>query len=93
MLRVKPLINGFLEREYLNKAGGVFWWFMLWFILIDGIEVQKRNLYFKNMINGWELGYVCAWIFLCDLDGCSPFAFSFVISEVVRHSGFEKFMV
>jgi len=43
MLRVKPLINGFLKREYLNKAGGVFWWFMLWFIFIDVIEVQKRN--------------------------------------------------
>ena len=55
--------------------------------------MQKRNEYFKNMINGWEFGYVCAWIFLCDLDGCSPFAFSFVISEVVRYSGFEKFTV
>jgi hypothetical protein len=43
------------------------------------------------MVNGWEFGYVSAWIFLWDLDGCSPFAFSFVISVMVRHSGFEKF--
>jgi hypothetical protein len=40
MIRVKPLMDGFHKRGLLNKAGGVFWWFMLWFILIDGIEVQ-----------------------------------------------------
>jgi hypothetical protein len=82
MIRVKPLMNEFLEMEYCFNAEMVFCWVILWFILFDRLGV------FKNMINGWEFGYVCAWIFLWDLDGCSPFAISFVISVVVRHSDF-----
>ena len=98
MILAKPMILEFNKAEYLCECGGAICWVMLWFIKIDRgvarvvfrflLVFTKRKLVIQKYVKCWEFGYVYAWIFLCDFDVCSPFAFSFIISVVVRHSGF-----